>query len=86
MDGKTELPVLADLMALKIEGPAIVFLRPRARWPAEKMEAVAQHLLRIGSHTGVTFVLVEHDVDIMAAGDVDLERCGLTRLPSLEPA
>jgi hypothetical protein len=86
MEDRTEPPVLADLMALKLEGPAIVFLRPRLPWPAERMEIVARHLQRIAHQSGAEFVLLSHDVDIMAIGEADLERYGLTRLPSMEPA
>lgn len=91
MDGKNEPPVLADLMALKIEGPALVFVRPRGRLSDIELRRVADSF-KNARHTGelaafdhVRFVIVPHDFDIMAAGDVDLERFGLTRLPIAEP-
>jgi hypothetical protein len=92
MDDKTEPPVLADMMALKINGPTLVFLRARRHLPQEALQAINEHIVRARSHgplalfEQVKFIVLPCDFDIMVMGDVDLERAGLTRLAASEAA
>lgn len=88
MANDTELPVLADLMALKVNGPTLVFLRPRQGFRDERLRAMTESLKNMKSQrpefSEVTFIVMQSDFDIMAVGDADLERFGLTRLPATE--
>lgn len=74
------MPVLAGLMALKVDGPTTVILRPRRRLAVEEMIAVRDSLHQIATEN-VRFVLVASEFDIMAVGDAELEHVGVTQLP-----
>jgi hypothetical protein len=92
MEDRTEPPVLADLMALKVNGPALVFIRPQRRLPDDELRRAAdsfKNMRRDGHFAAfphLKFVIIPSDFDIMAVGDVELERLGLTRLPTPEKA
>lgn len=80
-------PILADQMALKIDGPAVIFIRPREWLPNDTAERVTRDLNRLSHEMRLgKFVLVPPNFDIMAVGDVELEHYGLRRISREEPS
>jgi hypothetical protein len=76
-----DIEVLADLAALKISGPAIVFFRPRRPMSLDQVEEIHKAAVAMSRReTNVSFVMLRWDLDIMAVGEVELERYGLRRI------
>lgn len=82
--------VLADLAALRIDGPAIVFLRPRkdiydgALYSDSDRACFHESVARLSRMmpTGVMLVSVDHDLDIMAVGHAEIEKLGYVKVPT----
>lgn len=87
-----ESQALADMMALKIDGPAIVILRPRYHMSRDSLEGFRESFKRARLHgelaafPQVTFLILPCDFDVMVMGDVELEQAGLARLAPSEAA
>jgi hypothetical protein len=76
--------LLADLASLRLDGPCVLFLRPKRELTQDELMSVA----RIGDHLGVPglrVVVVGADFEIMAAGEAELQALGWTKIPAPSP-
>jgi len=82
--------VLADLACVKVDGTAVVFVRPKHHLDHEEMSRLADSLQEVQRslwiRLGLTFVAVPHEFDLMVVGDAELTQYGLTRLPTAADA
>lgn len=88
MSTENDVPaLLADGLALTINGPTIIFVRPRRQLSdAEEKNAgrwgvVVGHELTRRHGVSVFFQIIPHDFDIMVAGEAELKQVGLMRIP-----
>lgn len=71
---------LADFAAFEISGPATVFVRPREEISSVTAVNLSRQLERISKGSGLCYILVPHDFDILVAGDAELAAAGLCRI------
>lgn len=84
--------LLADAMALTVDGPATIFIRPRRQMTKDDEDAAAWSMAELSKmivrQTGaqVVCILLPHDFDVMVAGEAELANLGLARIPLPEKA
>ena len=92
MADEKELPI-ADFTSIQFDGPGVLFVRPKRTLSDEEMKGymagngvLVDMFRRCNMHVEV--VLVPHDVEVLAIGEVEMTRHGWMRIPTpdQEPA
>lgn len=80
---------VADLVTLKVDGPAILFIRVAPEKMSDEyvksiIEAMTMTMNRMHAK-GLKYLVVPKDIDLCLVGEGHLERLGLMRIPEAAP-